>query len=86
MISARWGKLSCRSGYWHNHSSSNTVSKGPSSAVKHAHRCANFEVVGGNSKSMMPVSVMEVDYASGSIANGENLKNFGRLASILDHA
>ena len=42
--------------------------------MEDAHRGADFEVMSRYGKSMMPVSVIEVDYASRSIARSENLR------------
>ena len=41
--------------------------------MEDAHRGADFEVVRRDGKSMMPVSMMNVNDASRSIAYGENL-------------
>ena len=41
--------------------------------MEDAHRRADFEIVSRYGKSMMPISVMDVNYASRSITSRENL-------------
>ena len=51
--------------------------------MEDAHRSADFEVLSRYGKSMMPVSVMDVDYTSRSIARSENLMKREFLALYL---
>lgn len=49
------------------------VKKCLSWAMEDTHRRTNFEIVSRYGKSMMPISVMDVNYACRSIANRKNL-------------